>query len=505
VQPNSSNAFPQPNFVPPSFAQQPFPNDSGFGFQNSNNPNFQPLGQGGFRQHEAQQQYRRKQPEDRPKKKKAILNCAPWILVYTKFRRRFVYNSESGESFWKFPPDVMKAVIEMDRVEWEKKHKTPQEVGESRADVQEAPVAVEKAASPAEQVPERAHSYDSDEYEEVEVTDDENEEGSHKRLKVEDDQPKGPVEFNEDDIAYQLAQMGQEEEYDQDWQAEYEEEPPLSEEDARALFYDLLDDHHINPYTPWDTIIEEGKIVDDERYTCLPNMKSRKEAWESWCRDRIQKLREQRAREEKKDPKIPYMAFLQKYATPKLYWPEFRRKYGKEPELRDNKLKDKDREKWYRDYISRLKLSETKLKEDLTALLKTLPLSVMNRSTSLSALPATLLTDLRYVSLRSKIRDPLIETYIALQPPAPEAEDVSPEEEAEAARQRKDRERREKALADREQRVEEERRKARGRLQYSRGMLREEEEELERAMKVGKTGLLGHYEGDKDMQEADGP
>ena len=67
----------------------------------------------------------------------------------------------------------------------------------------------------------------------------------------------------------------------------------------------------------------------------------------------MQEMKEQRAAEEKKDPKMPYFAFLQAHATPKLYWPEFRRKYQKEPEMRSNKLTDKDREKWYREYINR--------------------------------------------------------------------------------------------------------------------------------------------------------
>ncbi len=51
-------------------------------------------------------------------------------------------------------------------------------------------------------------------------------------------------------------------------------------------------------------------------------------------------------------PRIPYLAFLQTHATPKLYWPEFRRKHKREPEMRDTKLPDREREKWYREYIS---------------------------------------------------------------------------------------------------------------------------------------------------------
>lgn len=255
-----------------------------------------------------------------------------------------MYNPDQGESFWKFPPDVLKCVVELDRKERERRER--RERGEPSESEKEEEVSPEKAEK----------EFDSEEYEEVEVTDDEEGKGGNKRLKTEEDKPEGPVEFNEDDIAYQLAQMGQgEEDYGEDqgaWVEDYEE-PPLEEEDSEALFTDLLNDFHINPYTPWENIIEEGIIIDDPRYICLTTMKARREVFDKWSRNRIQQLKEQREKQEKKDPRIAYFAFLEKNATPRLYWPEFKRKYKKEPEMRDTKLSDKDREKAYREYINR--------------------------------------------------------------------------------------------------------------------------------------------------------
>ena len=202
---------------------------------------------------------------------------------------------------------------------------------------------------------------DSDEYEEVEVTDDEDEENPPKRQKTDNSDGEQPVEFNEDDIAYQLAAMGQDYgldpgEYDDGQDEDLEEGAEglaLTEDDAGALFRDMLNDYNINPYTPWEQIIERGEIVQDDRYLVLSNMRSRKDVWGEWTRTRIQQLKEQREKEEKKDPRLPYMALLEKFATPKLYWPEFRRKYKKEPEMKDGKLVDKEREKLYREYINR--------------------------------------------------------------------------------------------------------------------------------------------------------
>lgn len=422
----------------------------------------------------------------------------------------------------------MKGVVEYDRLEREKKAKG--ERGEPTENADDGAMAAAVEATPATAISgasarsaatpaPRDTGEESDDYEEVEVTDDEEEGNISKRQKTDEAHDDQHVEFNEDDIAYQLAAMGQDYGLDPGEYGEYEggeleegaEGLALTEEDSSALFMDMLNDYNISPYTTWEKLIEAGQIVEDDRYTVLPNMKTRKEVWGDWSHKKIQKLKELREREVKKDPRIPYLAFLQRFATPKLYWPEFRRKYKKEAEMRDTKLPDKDKEKLYREHINRtsccqrfvwfggllntgLKLSESTLKSDLAALIKFLPVHVFNRSTSLDNLPSAMLTDIRYISLKPSTRDPIIEDHISSLPPAPTDVDVSPEEHDIRLKQRQERERREKALAERQARVEEEKRRQRGALKYSKGMLREGEQELERAKKVGKEGLLGHME-----------
>ena len=459
-----------------------------------------------------QSNYQRPQPKDRPKKKHPIPDCSPWLLVQTKLGRRFVFNPDKGESYWKFSPDVMKGVVEFDRLEREKRMRKEKGGSSDKEGSEQAAAEAELAAAedgiptasaapapaPREST-QRLVDSDGEELEEVEVTDDEDDdEHRSKRQKTEDGDDQQPVEFNEDDIAYQLAAMGEDYGLDPgeygDGEGEELEEGAeglaLTEEDTKALFKDMLNEFQINPYTTWEKVIEAGHIVEDDWYTVLPNMRSRKEVWDEWSRDRIQQLQEQRKKEEKKDPRIPYFAFLESYATPKLYWPEFRRKYRNEAEMRGTKISDKDREKWYRDYISRLKLPESTLKADLIKLLKSTPLHALNKSSTINALPSTLLTDLRYISVRKSIRDPLVEAHISTLPPAPTDLEISPEDEAQV-KERQDRERREKALAERQKQVKNEMRRQRGALQYSKGMLREEEE-VQKAMRVGKEGLLGH-------------
>jgi len=420
-------------------------------------------------------------------------------LVKTKFGRRFVWNKDTNESFWKFPPNVMTAVIEFDRREREKKERRergePSDVEEDNDAMAEIEAELAEAEEEVEivEVDGEEGMENDEEYEEVEVTDDEGEQSNAtKRQRTQEPPGDQPPEMGEDDLAWQLAQMEEMEmggEYDDQYD---EEEPLLSEEDCKALFKELLDDLRISPFKQWDKILEEGTLFDDERYKALPTMAARKECFNEWSRDKAQFLKEEKARQSKRDPRIPYLALLDRHATPKLYWPEFRRKYKKEPEMKDTKLSDKDKENLYRDHIKRLAMRSSDLKSDLSALLRAQPLPLLNRSTTLDTLPSAVLSDLRFISLPPSTRDSLITTYISTLPPAPEGIVYSAEEEAERAKKWAERERREKALADRERRVREEKRKQERDLAYGKGRLREEEMEIEKAMNVGKEGLKAH-------------
>lgn len=450
------------------------------------------------------------QPKDRPISKAEIPGCEPWILVYTKCGRRFAHNPVKNASYWRIPEKLQDGILELD------KRRIREKAGvEDKAEVQEDKIEGPAARPGSEmkvlgndttgnQTAGEQHDYDSSEYEEVEVTDDEDdgddEHASKRQRTGESGGEEQPVEFDEADIAAQLQAMGEDYgldpgEYDDGHMDEWPEGAAgieISEEDAKALFKDLLNDYRINPYSPWEKLIEEGKVIDDSRYTILSTMRERKEVWEEWSREQIKKLQEQRAKQEKKDPKIPYLTLLQEKATSKLYWPEFKRKYKKEPAMKDLSLPDKEREKLYREHINRLKLPQSTLKSDLATLLKSVPISQLNNQTLPTHLPPKIVTDLRYISLDAKTRDALVEAFIQTLPPPPE--DLEAAENDEAARKALEmRRKREQALQDRERAVEEEKRRQKKKMQYSRAMLRDEERELEAAMQVSKKGLQSHF------------
>lgn len=497
--------------------------------------------------------------DDRPKSKHVLPGYEPWVLVKTKLRRRFVHNTETKESFWYIPKDVMPGVIDFDKWEAEQKEKAANakwaeeqlkemreqsKVGEinqaadtegrSRRRRSESLQREDEAAMLAELAAQAEHQeeqdvkqvvqavqhieagYNSDSsYEEVEVTDSEGEEHDPAKPSgneihgqdaefVRQDPPEGvenaPVEFGEDDIAWQLEAMGEDYgldpgEYGEGGNDEWDEGAeglPFTDEDAANLFRDLLDDYRISPFTPWDKIVADesaSSILHDDRYTVLPNMRARKEVFDAWAKDKAAQLKQERAAMEKLDPKIPYLAFLHDKATPKLYWPEFKRKFKREADMNDRKLSDKDREKLYRDHINRLKLSESTRKADLIDLLKNMPLKALNRDTRLEALPQQLLSHLHYISLPTSVRDATISSHISRLQPAPEDGDLTDEQRIEEEKRREERRRREKAMAERERQVDEARRRAEKDEMRAKRDLQGEERELQRAMAVSNRGL----------------
>jgi FF domain len=248
-------------------------------------------------------------------------------LIKTKFGRRFIHHPGTLESFWKIPEGMLQeGVQKFDELESRQgtdvigpegdvtveEEEEPADDGTGASgqansgDAEAASTRGVKRPAPAEVEGEDYQLASDEEYEDEAEEREKAEESAAKRLKTDD----GPQEFTEDDIAYQLAAMGEEyglapgeygeAEDGEEWD-EADVGAELTEADSKFLFMDMLDDYRVNPFTTWDKIVEEGKLVDDDRYTALPNMKSRKETWDEWSASKIQTLKEEKEKREKKD------------------------------------------------------------------------------------------------------------------------------------------------------------------------------------------------------------
>ncbi|ETN39911.1 uncharacterized protein HMPREF1541_06138 [Cyphellophora europaea CBS 101466] len=378
---------------------------------------------------------------DRPKKKKEIPGQEPWVLVYTRFGRRFVHNTETKESLWKFPQEVMMGVIEMEAAEWKKKQEQDktQDLGDSAKETKTAEPggsAAQKAAThePTSRATEERHDrggYESSDYEEVEVTDDEDEagdaDGTNKRARLAAEQeptaPTGPAEMTEDDIAWQLAQMEADDgddayddydDYDVDNDVDGEDGDAnpedggleITPEDNIFLFRSLLDETHISPYATFDSLLTDPRLIDDSRWVALPNMASRKDVFASWSRDRVAAEKERRAAEpqRKEDPRETYLRFLGDKASTKLFWPEFKRKFKREEIMKAYEPTEKEREKLYREFVGKLKLPGSTRRKELGELLKGLQKG--------ADVQREVVRDVRYWAVEAKERNEMVSAWM---------------------------------------------------------------------------------------------
>ncbi|MBE7179770.1 MAG: WW domain-containing protein, partial [Terriglobus roseus] len=130
---------------------------------------------GNYQRHNDRDRRRPQHLQDRPKHRYNVPGCEPWVLVKTRLGRRFVHNADTGESVWRFPEHVMKAVVAWDVQRLREKEGRGEEaaVGDGageRGESMGGPRVVKPAADAADD--DEALGSD-EEYEEVEVTDDE--------------------------------------------------------------------------------------------------------------------------------------------------------------------------------------------------------------------------------------------------------------------------------------------------------------------------------------------
>ncbi|EWC46828.1 hypothetical protein DRE_03840 [Drechslerella stenobrocha 248] len=489
-------AFPPPGAFQP--AQQRFQSSGGY--------------QGGFDHNRARNapgncRPRHQDKPDKPKTKRTIPNAEPWVFVTTKKGNTFIHNPETKESLWDAPASLKDAIEKMEKLsmgeerERERVRRRQSALDRQREEKEEdTALAYEEEKEPVDPNPE----YYEPEEEEVDREgshgvkrqisaagaagdeggeeyyddyDDYDEEHDEKRMRLEEG---GPVEFTEDDINWQLGAMAEQYGLDE----EDLEGDDLAPEDGALLFKDLLNDLHLNPYSTWES--EMPKMVEDGRYTALPTTKLRKQVFGDWCQERIAVLKAAKEKEVKRDPRLNYLDFMELNATTKLYWPEFKRKHKKEPAMKDVKVTDKDREKYYRDYIARTKMSLETRESDLGKHLKTV--KDLTRQSTAATLPPSVSCDIRYVAIPRDRRERIVEDFIQ----------TLPEDAGSAASLEKQ----QRALQDRESAVRREQFYNRREIARGKEALRETEMQIKRAMNVGMEGLLGHLEVVKKEEDA---
>ncbi|KAI5807942.1 hypothetical protein DFH27DRAFT_288753 [Peziza echinospora] len=489
---------------------------------------------------------RKPEKPDRPKKKQGIPGVDKWVLVTTKQGREFVHNVETKESLWKAPEELRDALDKFKAMSVEDKEAFQKEWNENRqrekarakgkaveTKIEETPQAA--AGGAGEAVAEGEMEGNEDEYEEEYEEYEEYEDGEGDEYEYEDEEtplrttrkrsasaaaasdtdpsdpstkrhkhtpppphpyPSGPVEFTEDDIAWQLESLADE----YGLTTEDLEPTDLPPADAVHIFTEMLDALAPNPYHTFDHILPS--LLPDPRYTVLATTKLRQQVFSSWAKARIAHLNEIKSQQPKLDPKIPFLEFLRDKIPngTKLYWQEFRRKWKKEKCMRDPALSDRDREKCFREYSAHVKASPAILENDLLRLLK--KTRGLSRDTTLDALPQDVRIDTRYAAFpppaasapaSAQTREAVIQKYLSTLPSQAEVDAALMGGGDEAKEAEGGLSRAEQALRERERAVRREKWRVERDIERGRELVEEGGREIERAKMIGRKGLASHF------------
>ncbi|KAF9430145.1 transcription elongation regulator [Entomortierella beljakovae] len=248
------------------------------------------------------------------KKEKAIKKTqileTPWFIVVTNLENTFFYNKETKTSIWVPTPELEQILIKMGQAETEKLE------AERKAEEQERLLALKRPG--------------------------ENESGQNeKRAKNDGDSAMNGTEMTEDDVAWQLAMMEEDQDQHMQSQDEGEEEDDEDEQDEamkerlrnlqgsggasapsasiptgssskleispeniqerEMAFIDMMRDRGVSQFDTWDKAL--AKIERDPRMYLIPDKKERQDLFESYCVIRVREIAEAKEKESKKEAK----------------------------------------------------------------------------------------------------------------------------------------------------------------------------------------------------------
>lgn len=190
---------------------------------------------------------------DYPKHKFEISTADPWLLIETKKGREFYHNPQTNESHWELPTWLSEPLRQ-----WRKS--LEEQISDSELDNG------------------------------IEEDDPSDESQDDNFMPVD-------TEYNEEDIAWQLAAM--EEEGQGQIHGLEDDTPEFRLSEKIEIFQKMLSDLAIDPFSTWDA--ELPRIAADPRYLILENTHQRKSAFENYCTEQGMKIQEEKATTVKED------------------------------------------------------------------------------------------------------------------------------------------------------------------------------------------------------------
>ncbi|KAK7049537.1 hypothetical protein VNI00_005568 [Paramarasmius palmivorus] len=442
-----------------------------------------------------------KKKKDKPLVKTQVPGT-DWLRVKTTEGRVFYSHKLKKESVWTVPEDIREAVEELERQEKEKAEqldsgnlaetaRTAEEEQKLEVERIKSQVQSELAKRKAEQdtkgAPASKKARIEDEKDEDEDEDEAEEEWQREaaaQLAAEAEEHERAKAEAKKAEAEEKRRIAEEEEEKRKEMEAYASQYSL--EEGKALFKTLLREKDINPLHPWDTSLP--KFVNDKRYSLLPTVSARKEAFDEYCRERARELRQQNVKKEKvSTPQEDFDNLLaSEVKSTRTSWTDFRRTWKKDRRFYGWGRDDREREKRFRDFIKDLshkkKAAAEKAEADFFALLK--EKAVIPEGALWKDVKKDLISDPRYDAVgSSSLREELFNTFVKAKSGSPaqatKTEASAAGGDAVAQQDKEDREeRRKRAVREREEKVRAERDRLEASIGRSKLDLNKEEGEL---------------------------
>ncbi|CAG8446686.1 11159_t:CDS:10 [Ambispora gerdemannii] len=285
-----------------------------------------------------------------------------WYIVKTTESNEFYYNSDTKQSVWEVPEEVVDEVKKIKEQELIEQSKVSENGGSKRK---------------------------------INETEEDNnsEDPSLKKVRGATEEGTGleGTELTADDIAYQLQFMEeQEQELDGTEETENnhdinthgenrtegadfassgqigrktepEREVELSPEERILMFKSLLRDMNVSPFAVWEK--ELPRIIHDPRYTIISTLKQRKEIFDEYCKEKVIELRAEKKKKAKtRSVQEEFEKLLEEEVSLGNHWEDFRRKFKRDQRFKDYD-DEKEKEKKFREHIKYLKDKEAKKKK----------------------------------------------------------------------------------------------------------------------------------------------
>lgn len=106
---------------------------------------------------------------------------------------------------------------------------------------------------------------------------------------------------------------------------------------------------------PWDSCLP--LFISDPRYLMLPNVTTRREVFDDYCRERAREMRAKQVQKEKvaANPKDEYDRLLStEVKSTRASWSDFRRTWKKDRRFYGWGRDDREREKTFKEYLKEL-------------------------------------------------------------------------------------------------------------------------------------------------------